>query len=136
MLALQRPSVCPSVMQSAFVVGGGGGGLAHSHAAQYAVVCSGNVLNLSTYRSLDHRRQTDRRTDGRNDISGDRKHRHDNAVFVESALDVTLPAFAAGRRRACSTWLSIDISCPRGAQQQTHRLPSLLTIDGTDRRTD
>jgi len=51
-------------MQSAFVVGGGGGGLAHSHAAQYAVVCSGNVLNLSTYRSLDHRRQTDGPTDG------------------------------------------------------------------------
>jgi len=32
--------------------------------------------------------------------------------------------------------LSIDISCPQGAQQQTHRTPLLLSIDGTDRRTD
>jgi len=47
---------------------------------------------------------------------------------------MTLPAFAAERRRLLST----DISCPRGAQQQTGRTPLLLSIDGsgTDRRTD
>jgi len=40
---------------------------------------------------------------------------------------VTLPAFAAKRRR-----LSIDISrlFPRGAQQQTRRTPLLLSIVG------
>jgi len=32
--------------------------------------------------------------------------------------------------------LSINISCPQGAQLQTNRLPLLLLIDGTDRRTD
>jgi len=31
---------------------------------------------------------------------------------------------------------SIDISCPWGAQQQTHRPPLLLSIDRTERRTD
>jgi len=45
---------------------------------------------------------------------------------------VTLPAFADGRRRL----LSIDISCPYGAQQQTRRTLLLLLIDGTDRETD
>jgi len=45
---------------------------------------------------------------------------------------MTLPAFAAERRRL----LSMDISCPRGAQQQTGRTPLLLSIDGTDGRTD
>jgi len=46
---------------------------------------------------------------------------------------MTRPAFAAERRRV----LSIDISCLRGAQQQTRRTPRLLlSIDGTDRRTD
>jgi len=30
----------------------------------------------------------------------------------------------------------IDFSCPTGAQQQTHRTPLLLSIYGTDRRTD
>jgi len=55
---------------------------------------------------------------------------------------MTLPAFAAERRRACSTapsvrlQLLIDISYPQGAQQQTRRPPLLLLIDGTDRRTD
>jgi len=38
--------------------------------------------------------------------------------------------FAAERRRL----LSIDISWLRGAQQQTHRRPLLLSIDRTDRR--
>ena len=32
--------------------------------------------------------------------------------------------------------LSIDISGPHDAQQQTRRPPLLLSIDGTDRRTD
>jgi len=60
-----------------------------------------------------------------------------------SAVNVTLPAFAAAapctagavaaeRRRL----LSIDISCWLGAEQQTRRRPWLLSIDGTDRRTD
>jgi len=45
---------------------------------------------------------------------------------------VTLPAFATERRRL----LSADIACPRGAQQQSRHTPLLLSIDGTDRRTD
>jgi len=36
---------------------------------------------------------------------------------------------------ACCTALSIDISCPAGAQQQTHSTPLLLSIDRTDRET-
>jgi len=49
-----------------------------------------------------------------------------------SAVNTTLPAFAAERRRL----LSIDISWQRGAQQQTRRTPLLLSIDGTDGQTD
>jgi len=63
---------------------------------------------------------------------------------------VTLPAFTAERRAAAPlllnlaaagtprqrSQLSIDISCPRGAQQQTRRPPLLLSIDGTDRCMD
>jgi len=45
---------------------------------------------------------------------------------------VTLPVFAAECRRP---QLSIDISGPQGAQQQTRRPPLLLWIDGTDGRT-
>jgi len=44
-----------------------------------------------------------------------------------SAVNMTLPAFAAERQRL----LWIDIFCP-GAQQQTRRTPLLLSIDGTD----
>jgi len=44
---------------------------------------------------------------------------------------VTLPAFAAERRRL----LSVDICCQRGAQQQIRRTPLLLSIDGADRQT-
>jgi len=44
---------------------------------------------------------------------------------------VTLPASAAERRRL----LSVDITCPRDAPQQTRRTPLLLSIDGTDGRT-
>jgi len=54
------------------------------------------------------------------------------SVFNTSAVTVTLLAFAAERRRL----LSIDMSYPQGAQQQTRRTPLLLSIDGTDRRTD
>jgi len=32
--------------------------------------------------------------------------------------------------------LSIDVSCPHGAQQQTRRQLLLLLIDETDKRTD
>jgi len=55
---------------------------------------------------------------------------------------MTLPAFAAERRAASAPaagtrrrQLSIDISYPQNAQQQTRRQPLLLSIDGTDRRT-
>jgi len=40
---------------------------------------------------------------------------------------------AVGARRPL---LSIDLSCPYGAQQQTHRGCSLQPNDGTDRQTD
>jgi len=57
---------------------------------------------------------------------------------------MTLSSFAAERRAAalcCSSVaarrppLSIDISCPLGAQQQTRRTLLLPLNDGTDRRT-
>jgi len=58
-----------------------------------------------------------------------------------SAVNMTLPAFAAKRRAAAPLLLgarrpplSIDISCPHGAQQQTRRTPRLMSSDG--RRTD
>jgi len=43
------------------------------------------------------------------------------------------PAAGTQRRRPP---LSIDISCQKGALQQTRRPPMLLSIDGTDRQTD
>ena len=55
---------------------------------------------------------------------------------------MTLPAFAAERWRLHSTapaarpQLFIDVSCRQGAQQQTRRPPLLLSIDGTDKRTE
>jgi len=65
---------------------------------------------------------------------------------------VTLPAFAAESRAAAPLLLSagacyaalaelrplllMDISCPQGAQYQTHWPLLLLSIDGTDRQTD
>ena len=56
---------------------------------------------------------------------------------------MVLPAFAAERRVAAPLLLgarrpplSIDTSCPHGAQQQTHRTPLMRSNDGTDRRTD
>jgi len=67
-------------------------------------------------------------------------HTLDNFVYMRLevyqprplAVNMTLPTFAAEHRRL----LVIDISCPRGAQQQTRRTPLLLSIDGTDGRTD
>jgi len=50
---------------------------------------------------------------------------------------VALPAFAAAAdRQPPALQQSIDASCPQGAQQQTSRPPLLLSIDGTDRRTN
>jgi len=57
-----------------------------------------------------------------------------------SAVNVTLPEFAAERRRASSTalvvrsQLLIDIFCRQGAQQQTHLPPP--STDCTDEQTD
>jgi len=55
---------------------------------------------------------------------------------------MTLPALAAEHRAAAPLLLgarhpplSVDISCSRGAQQQTRRTPRLLSIDVTDRRS-
>jgi len=60
---------------------------------------------------------------------------------VNSAVNMTLPAFAAERRAAdpgcgaaaagCPA-LSIDIFCAYCAQQQTRRTPLLRLTDGTD----
>jgi len=75
--------------------------------------------------------------------------------LVDSAVDTTLPAFAAERRavapccgavlrhRAAAPLLlgaqrsplSIDISSPHGAQQQTRRTPLLRSNDGRHGRT-
>ena len=61
--------------------------------------------------------------------------------LVNSAVNMTLPAFAAERRAAdpgCGATaagrpaLSIDIFCAYGAQQQTRRTPLLRSTDGTD----
>jgi len=54
---------------------------------------------------------------------------------------MALSAFAAERRRrstlpAAHLQLSIDISCPLGAQQQTRRPSLLLSIDGTESYID
>jgi len=63
--------------------------------------------------------------------------------LFSTALDTTLTAFAAERRRACYTasasrlQLSIHISRLQGAlSSKPAGLPLLLSIDGTDRRTD
>ena len=60
--------------------------------------------------------------------------------LVNSAGNMTLPAFAAERRAAapgCGAGarrpaLSIDIFCTYGAQQQTRRMLLLRLTDGTD----
>jgi len=62
-------------------------------------------------------------------------------VFVEprpSALNTTLAAFAAERRRlqhGARNYRSIS-AADFGDQQQTYWPPLLLSIDGTDRQTD
>jgi len=62
-----------------------------------------------------------------------------------SALNMTLPAFAAEHRAAapllptagaCCCMAPTAVSCPRRAQQQTRWPPLLLPTDGTDRQTD
>ena len=60
-----------------------------------------------------------------------------------SAVNVTLPSPATKRRAAAQLLLcarrsplSVDISCPHSAQQQTRHTPMLLSNDGTDSRTD
>ena len=52
--------------------------------------------------------------------------------FQREAARICCRAPAPAARRP---QLSIDISCPHGARQQTRRMPLLLSIDGTDRRT-
>ena len=54
-------------------------------------------------------------------------------LFLDKQIWVEPPptAFAAQCPR-----LSVDNSCPQGAQQQTSRTPPLLSIDGTDRQTN
>ena len=54
--------------------------------------------------------------------------------LVSSGVNMTLPAFAAERRAAAPLLLgarrtlSIDISCPRGTQQQTRRTPEMELV--------
>jgi len=72
------------------------------------------------------------------DPNGDKITHTHTQVCIEprsSALNMTLPASAAERRRLQN--MSTD-SCMRcvSTQQQTSRTPLLLLIDGTDRRTD
>jgi len=65
---------------------------------------------------------------------------------VYIVLNTTLLAFAAERRAQAHMLLStgfcsmapasIDIACPQIPQQQTRRPPLLLSINGTDGRTD
>jgi len=50
-----------------------------------------------------------------------------------SALNMTLPAFAAERRRL---HCSMAPGLAQGAQQESRLPPLLLSIDGTDRQTD
>ena len=69
---------------------------------------------------------------------------YNKSVFslAYSAVNVALPAFAAERRAAppcCGAFAAgrpIDISCTRGAQQQTRRAPLLRPNYGTDRQMD
>jgi len=76
-------------------------------------------------------------------------HRQSNKPvlsLVNSAVNMSLPAFAAERRAAAPCCgavaagrspLSSDISSQHGAQQQTRRRTSLLrSNDGTDGQTD
>ena len=63
---------------------------------------------------------------------------HTQLIRVQSrpsAVNMTLPAFAVERCHLQSCMVSIDISCPQGAQQQTRCKQLLLLTDGTDERT-
>jgi len=64
-----------------------------------------------------------------------RKDRHTDIHTYRQAhtLPRSSPSVAAGRWRPP---LSIDMSCPRGVQQQTRRPLQRLSNDGTDRGTD
>jgi len=58
-------------------------------------------------------------------------------VYVQPpmlAVNVTLPTFAAVPLVGCTMQQLIDISCPRGAQQQTRHTLLLLSIEGADGR--
>ena len=65
-----------------------------------------------------------------------------NVTLAHLLLSAVLQAPLLLSTGACSWYttlrrqLSIDISCPQDAQQQTRRPPLLLPIDGTDRRSD
>ena len=63
-----------------------------------------------------------------------------NPVCVEpsqSAVSVTLPAFAAeGRRLQHGAHSCRSISLAAGCSVATHQPPLLLSIDGTDRQMD
>jgi len=52
------------------------------------------------------------------------------------AVNVTLLHLLLSAVLQCQHLLSIDISCLRGAQQHTHHLPLLWSMDGTDRQMD
>jgi len=63
--------------------------------------------------------------------------------IVNPAVSMAMPAFAAERRAAALLLLgarqqplSIDISSPHGAQQQTRRTPLLWSNDGAGERAD
>jgi len=51
-----------------------------------------------------------------------------------SALNMTLPAFAAERRRLQQISIDSWYAAPPGAQQQTRRTPLLLPVGSTDGR--
>ena len=51
-------------------------------------------------------------------------------------LNGRAPPYLSEHCKSTHSLLSIDIFCLRGAQQQIRRTPRLLSIDGTDGRTD
>jgi len=69
-----------------------------------------------------------------------RSIRPETSLRSASTVDMTLPAFVAERRAAAlgarRSPLSIDISCPDGAQQQTRLTPPPRSNGGTDGQTD
>jgi len=85
--------------------------------------------------------------DDKNDRSNSCRRYHDQPLPCTAVLQVCVQPrqlgcqhllLSAVLRRPCC-WaqaLSIDTSCPPGAQQQTRRTQQRLSNDGTDRRTD